>query len=184
MSPPDLDRGRGCARCFDSLWPNRTRRLPLAWFFCWMIALATYERGAAEPTDLMKPLNWSGNFWGPAACRARLTGELPPLPTSPELARWARWAKRVLKEGDIVFRLGDARTGRGLLPLSQFIARATGSPFSHTGVVSIEDGKIVVYDVSSDGVQRAPFEIWMLDCVGPMGVKRLKPQYRHHIPGV
>ena len=33
-------------------------------------------------------------------------------------------------------------------------------------------------------VQRQPFEVWMLDCVGAMGVKRLKPEYRHHIPGV
>jgi hypothetical protein len=29
-----------------------------------------------------------------------------------------------------------------------------------------------------------PFEAWMLECVGPMGVKRLKPEHRHHIPGV
>jgi hypothetical protein len=71
-----------------------------------------------------------------------------------------------------------------MLPLSLFIAKATGSPFSHTGVVSIEEGSTVVYDCSSAGVQRAPFEIWMLDCVGPMGVKRLKPEYQHHIPGV
>ncbi len=42
----------------------------------------------------------------------------------------------------------------------------------------------MVYDCSSDGVQRQPFEVWMLDCVGAMGVKRLKPEYRHHIPGV
>jgi len=24
----------------------------------------------------------------------------------------------------------------------------------------------------------------MLDCVGPMGVERLKPEHRRHIPGV
>jgi hypothetical protein len=42
----------------------------------------------------------------------------------------------------------------------------------------------VVYDCSSAGVQRQPFEVWMLDCVGPMGVKRLKPEHRRHIPGV
>jgi hypothetical protein len=100
------------------------------------------------------------------------------------MVRWSAWGQRVLKEGDIVFRLGDARTGRGMLPLSQFIAKATGSPFSHTGIVAYEDGTTVVYDCSSDGIQRAPFEVWMLDCVGSMGVKRLKPEYRHHIPGV
>ena len=42
----------------------------------------------------------------------------------------------------------------------------------------------MVYDCSSDGVQRQPFEVWMLDCVGSFGVKRLKPEHRHRIPGV
>ena len=84
----------------------------------------------------------------------------------------------------IVFRLGDARTVRGTFPLSRFIADASGSPFSHTGIVAIEDGTAVVYDCSSAGVQRLPFEVWILDCVGPLGVKRIKPGYRGHIPGV
>jgi hypothetical protein len=90
----------------------------------------------------------------------------------------------MFQEGDIVFRLGDARIMRGILPLSRFIAGATGSPFSHTGVVAIESGSPVVYDCSYDGVQCQPFEVWMLDCVGAMGVKRLKPEHRKHIPGV
>jgi hypothetical protein len=149
-----------------------------------MIALASYEPGAAEATDMLKPPGWSGNYWGPAAYRARLAGQLPPLPMNPQMARWRAWARATLRDGDIVFRLGDARTMRGILPLSLFIAKATGSPFSHTGIVSTVDGSIVVYDCSSDGIQRAPFEVWMLDCVGSMGVKRLKPQHRHRIPGV
>src|SRR5262249_55383396 len=65
-----------------------------------------------------------------------------------------------------------------------FIARATGSPFSHTGVVAVEDGSPVVYDSSEEGVRRIPFEAWMLECVGSMGVKRLKPEHRHQIPGL
>ena len=100
------------------------------------------------------------------------------------MTRWSSWGRNVLRDGDIVFRLGDARTLRGTFPLSRFIARATGSPFSHTGIVAVEDGSPVVYDCSSAGVQRQPFEVWMLDCVGAMGVKRLKPEHRHRIPGV
>jgi len=90
----------------------------------------------------------------------------------------------MLREGDIVFRLGDARVVRGMVPLSRFIARATGSPFSHTGVVAIEDGSPVVYDCSYAGVQRQPFEVWLLDSLGALGVKRLKPERRGHIAGV
>jgi hypothetical protein len=156
----------------------------MTWFYCLLVALGSSERGAAEATDWMKPSTWTGNYWGPAATRARLTGQLPPLPTNAAMMRWSSWGRNLLREGDIVFRLGDAKALRGTFPLSQFIARATGSPFSHTGIIAVEDGSPVVYDCSSDGVQRQPFEVWMLDCVGAMGVKRLKPEYRHRIPGV
>ncbi len=156
----------------------------MIWFCCWTIALLHYDQGAAEATDWMKPPRWTGNYWGPAATRARLMGQLPPLPTSAAMKRWGSWGSGMLREGDIVFRLGDARTLRGIFPLSQFIAKATGSPFSHTGIVAVEDGSPVVYDCSSSGVQRQPFEVWMLDCVGGLGVKRLKPELRHHIPGM
>jgi Permuted papain-like amidase enzyme, YaeF/YiiX, C92 family len=154
------------------------------YLFCWMIALSSHEQGAVEATDWMKPPGWSGNFWGPVATRARVAGQLPPLPMNPATARWRDWGRSVLREGDIVFRMGDARSLRGMFPLSLFIARATGSAFSHTGIVAIENGSPVVYDSSSSGIQRQPFEVWMLNCVGSMGVKRLKPEHRRRIPGV
>ena len=156
----------------------------MLYIFCWMIQLATYEPAAAEATDWLKPPTWSGNYWGPAATRARSAGQLPPLPSNPEMARCHRWAREVFRQGDIVFRLGDARVIRGMVPVSRFIARATGSPFSHTGIVAIEDGSPVVYDCSSAGVQRQPFEVWMLDSLGALGVKRLKPKHRERIAGV
>ncbi len=156
----------------------------MLWFLCWVLALSRFEQSAAEVTDWMKPPSWSGNFWGPAACRARLSGQLPPLLSSPAMRGWQQWGRQVLRDGDIVFRLGDARTMRGTFPLSLFIARATGSPFSHTGIVAVEVEGPVVYDCSSSGMQRQPFEIWMLDNVGEMGVKRLKPEHRRHIPGI
>jgi hypothetical protein len=154
------------------------------YFIAWMIALATYDGGTAEPTDWMQPAGFHGNFWGPAATRARAAGQLPPLSSNREMARWRGWGREVLHEGDIVFRLGDARVVRGKVALSRFISRATGSPFSHTGIVAIEDGSPVVYDCSSSGIQRQPFEVWMLDSIGPLGVKRLKAEHREHLAGV
>jgi hypothetical protein len=154
------------------------------YLIAWMIALTIYERGNAEPTDWLQPPGFSGNFWGPAATRARAAGQLPPLPSSPEMERRRGWGRNVLRQGDIVFRLGDARVVRGKVALSRFIARATGSPFSHTGIVAIEDGSPVVYDCSSAGTQRQPFEVWMLDSIGPLGAKRLKAEHRKHIAGV
>ena len=94
--------------------------------------------GGGDRLDETPLLGWK--FWGPAATRARSAGNLPPLQSNAEMGRWHRWGREVLRQGDIVFRLGDARVVRGMVPLSRFIARATGSPFSHTGVVAIEDG--------------------------------------------
>ncbi len=156
----------------------------MLYFIAWMLALARYEQSSAEATDWIKPPTWSGNYWGPAATSARMAGNLPPLPSNPGMARWHEWGRDVLRQGDIVFRHGDARVVRGMVPLSRFIARATGSPFSHTGIVAIENGSPVVYDCSSAGIQRQPFEIWMLNSLGALGVKRLKPEYRARIAGV
>ena len=156
----------------------------MTWLFYLMVVLGRSEQGAAEATDWMKPPAWTGNYWGPAATRARAAGQLSPLPTNEAMARRGRWGRDALREGDIVFRLGDARALRGTFPLSRFIAAATGSRFSHTGIVAVEGGSPVVYDCSSDGVQRQPFEVWMLDCIGDFGVKRPKAEHRDRIPGV
>lgn len=156
----------------------------MLYFLAWIIALLNSDGNMTATAEWLRPPGWTGNLWGPAATRARAEGRLPPLPLTPEMDRWRRWGRTVLREGDIVFRMGDSRTLRGMYPLSLFIAKATGSAFSHTGIVAIEDGMLVIYDCSSPGVQRQPFEVWMLDCVGSVGVKRLKPEYRGRIPGV
>jgi Permuted papain-like amidase enzyme, YaeF/YiiX, C92 family len=156
----------------------------MLWFACWIAALSTYERGAAEPTDGMVPPGWTGNPWGPAATIARREGKLPSIPMTDMMTRWDQWGRTSLRDGDIVFRHGDARTMLGFLPLSRFIAHATGSVFSHTGIIAIEDGDAVVYDCSSWGIQRQPLSVWMLDSIGSFGVKRLKPHLTQHIPGV
>jgi hypothetical protein len=184
VTPGTVPRSWTLQEALAPTYPRSTWSRPLFWFFCWIMALSTYDKSAGEATDWLKPPGFVGNFWGPVACRARLTGHLPPLPSNPEMARWHQWGRKTLRQGDIIFRLGDARIVRGMVPLSRFIARATGSPFSHTGIVAIEDGSPVVYDCSSDGIQRQPFEVWMLDSLGAFGVKRLKPEHNKHIPGV
>ena len=182
--PPDHRAPVGVAGRIGRNSPRCNRGILLLWFCCWMLALSTGEPTSAELTDWMKPITWSGNYWGPAATRARMNGQLPPLAMTPAMARWSAWGRKTLRDGDIVFRLGDARIMRGSFPLSVFIAKASGSPFSHTGIVAIEDGSPVVYDCALDGIQRQTFEVWMLECIGQIGVKRLKVEQQHRIPGV
>lgn len=127
-----------------------------------------------EPTDRLIPAGWRGNPWGPEATRARADGEIPPIAATPTMKQWDAWGKVVLRDGDIVFRRGDARIFFGRFPFSRFLALASNSRFSHTGIVAIEGGEPFVYDTTKDGVQRQPFCVWILDNVGPLGVKRVR----------
>jgi hypothetical protein len=137
-----------------------------------------------ELTDRLAPPGYSGNPWGPEATHQRQIGDLPPIPYDSLMAQRDRWARENLRDGDIVFRRGDARILFGYFPFSRFLANASGSRYSHTGIAAIEDGTPVVYDTTKAGVRRQPFGVWMLDNVGPFGVKRLKTAHRDRIPAV
>ncbi|MGP0066714.1 MAG: hypothetical protein ACLQGP_24380, partial [Isosphaeraceae bacterium] len=89
---------------------------------------------------------YPGNYYGPVATAERRAGKMPPIVMTPHMARWDRWGRQVLQNGDIVFRRGDARLLHGYFPMSRFLANASNSPFSHTGIVSIEEEGPVVYD--------------------------------------
>ena len=100
------------------------------------------------------------------------------------MSRWDEWGRASLRDGDVVFRMGDARILHGYFPFSRFLAAASGSRYSHTGIVAIEDGSPVVYDCAKEGVRRQPFAVWTLDSFGPFAVKRLRREWRQSIPGV
>ena len=140
--------------------------------------------GGKEPTDLLAPPGWQGNPWGPAATAARKSGEIPAIPETPLMKQWDQWGRKVLKDGDILFRRGDARILGGFFPFSRFIANVSGSQYSHIGTVVIEDGEPVVYDTTKASVRRQPLKVWILDNTGAFGVKRLKSPYRDRIPKV
>jgi len=152
--------------------------------FGWILALSVHGGDNLEPTDRLVPPNFKGNPWGPAATRDRQSGKIPPIRVTPLMVQWDRWGKTVLKEGDIVFRRGDAHVLFGQFPFSKWLANVSNSPYSHTGIVAIEDGEPVVYDTTHSSVRRQPFQVWILDNVGSVGVKRLKPEQQSHIPAV
>jgi Permuted papain-like amidase enzyme, YaeF/YiiX, C92 family len=153
-------------------------------FFGWVLALLLNPPHEAEMSERLAPPDWQGNYWGPEATKARHEGRMPPIVATAHMARWDRWGRQVLRDGDIVFRLGDARVGRGYFPMSRFLARASNSKFSHTGIVAIEIEGPVVYDMTRTSVNRQPFCVWALDNIGSIGVKRLRPEYKKAIPKV
>ena len=152
--------------------------------FGWVIALLLHPPHEAEMSERLAPPGWQGNYWGPEATKGRHEGKMPPIVATPHMARWDRWGRQVLRDGDIVFRLGDARIGRGYFPMSRFLARASNSKFSHTGIVVIEEEGPVVYDTTRTSVNRQPFCVWILDNIGSIGVKRLRPEFKDAIPQV
>src|SRR4051794_24927529 len=94
---------------------------------CWFVMALTGGGDGKEPTDRLIPPTWHGNPWGPAATRARESGELPAIPITPGMERWDRWGRQVLRDGDVVFRRANARVLFGYFPFSRFIASVNNS---------------------------------------------------------
>jgi len=149
-----------------------------------VLSLATHSFDGKEPTDRLSPPGWQGNPWGPEATKARSEGKLPQIPYTPAMKKWDAWGRKTLRDGDVIFRRGDAKVLFGYYPFSRFIANCSGSRYSHVGTVVVEQGEPVVYDTTKAGVRRQPFPVWVLDNVTGIGVKRLKADRRSHIPGI
>ena len=120
---------------------------------------------------------------GPPPIRTGATARCPRFPYPPD-DRLAELGQANAQSGDIVFRRGDARVLFGYFRFSQFVASADNSAFSHTGVIAIENGEPVVYDTTKAGVACQPFGVWILDNVGALGVKRLRPELRGAVPKI
>jgi hypothetical protein len=150
----------------------------------WFLALFLYPPEEREMSERFAPPGYQGNYYGPEATEARREGRMPPISLTPHMARWDRWGRQHLRDGDILFRMGDARVLHGYFPMSRFLANASNSKFSHTGIVAIEEDGPVVYDTTRTGVARQPFGVWILDNVGNIGLKRLRPEYASAIPKV
>ncbi len=152
-------------------------------FLLWLV-LFTNQHDGKEATDRLVPAGWEGNPWGPVAAANRASGAWPAVEFTPSMKQWDEWGKKNLQTGDLIFRLGDARILRGWFKFSRFIANISGSAFSHVGTVVIEDGQVMVYDMTQSGCRKQPLSIFVLDNVGAFGVKRLKPEHRQQIPKV
>jgi len=141
--------------------------------------------GCAHTDDLSQTMvasGWHGNPWGPSAQAARLSGTLDTIPLSPPMLAWERWGKSHLRDGDLIFRMGNARLAFGLYPFSQISADIAGSRYSHSGIIACESGEFVVYDTTKGGPRRQPFAIWVMDSFGRFAIKRPRAEFQHYVP--
>ena len=109
--------------------------------FGWIVALLLNPPHEAEMSERLAPPGFQGNYYGPEATKARQEGRLSPIVVTPHMARWDRWGRKILKTGDVVFRMGDARLAHGYFKISRFLAKCSNSEFSHTGIVSFRRGR-------------------------------------------
>ncbi len=107
--------------------------------------------------------------------------EQPPGVTEDEVRQfWTDWAVHNIETGDIVFRMGTTRK-YGIVDSSKLAALVADSDYSHVGMAAIENGEPVVYDISTDGVQRRQFGDFVFEYQLAFGVKRPRPEYEKYI---
>ena len=100
----------------------------MLWILRWMIVLGAHAQDVRDPSDRFAPPGWQGNPWGPAAARARAEGRLPAIVMTPAMTRWDRWGRAVLRDGDIVFRMGDSQDPGRPLPVQPVPRRRQRQP--------------------------------------------------------
>ena len=127
-------------------------------------------------------------------CRA-LPGPTPPthpssnfplasLFTESQLSRdWNAWGSRTLRDGDVIFTMGQSRVVMGLINFSKFSSDIADSRFSHVGIIAIEDETAYIYDTVSGGPRRKKLG-WYLSQrkTQRVAIKRLHVQFASHIP--
>lgn len=93
---------------------------------------------------------------------------------------WDQWAQKHLQSGDVLFGMGDARAFFGLFPFSKVSSKMADSHYSHTGMISKEDGAVYVYDMAPEGARRIRFSEYLLDDkVVNLAIKRVDPEFQH-----
>lgn len=101
-----------------------------------------------------------------------------------EAARWQRFAEATLQDGDVLFRLGNARTHL-VMNFSRLTAFITASRYSHTGIFRWSGDRPEVVDITESGIRVQAFPTWMREVAdNEFAVRRLKPAYRDRIPEV
>lgn len=96
---------------------------------------------------------------------------------------WSKYISETAQDGDILFALGDARVAGGFFRFSKFFAKLTDSKFSHTGLLSHENGRVFVYDMTPEGTRRTCIHCYMAkEHLACFAIKRLKPEHRSCIP--
>jgi hypothetical protein len=96
---------------------------------------------------------------------------------------WNGWADGRLQNGDIVFVQSEGNLILGFIDFSKLTREVTESPFTHMGIVAVENGQTLIYDTNVSGPGRKTFgQMMAMSDIAGVAVKRLRRGYRQHIP--
>lgn len=103
----------------------------------------------------------------------------------PKRLAWQQWGEANLQTGDLVFTRGNYYLLLGAINFSDFLCTVSASPFSHVGIVAIEDGQAMVYDISDSGLRSAPFARYVTHSnFEQVAVRRPRPELYSALPQV
>ncbi|WP_164103969.1 YiiX/YebB-like N1pC/P60 family cysteine hydrolase [Candidatus Laterigemmans baculatus] len=103
----------------------------------------------------------------------------------PKRVAWEQWGGANLQTGDLVFTRGNYYVLLGAINFSDFLSTVSASPFSHVGIVAIEDGQAMVYDISDAGLRSAPFAHYVTQSnFEQLAVRRPVPELYAALPEV
>lgn len=150
----------------------------------WTIGTNQFCRYALYLLVLSQPLFAGCRGTGGLALKPReFVPEIPAFTNQERQDLWRQWGEANLRNGDLLFALGESRILLGLVNFSKLTTELSDSEFSHVAVVSRENGEFVVYDIMLDGPRRTPFGRFMADRrIWKIAVKRLQPGHRSCIP--
>lgn len=75
----------------------------------------------------------------------------------PQRQAWRVWGQQNVQTGDIVFTRGSYPIFLGAVNFSDVICQVSHGELSHVGIAVVEDGQVVVYDITDDGMKCTPF---------------------------
>lgn len=158
---------------------------PAREFLSVFASLLLIAGGCAVPLGSKEPLGGAiGTVSGPKSPDAPSAAWIERL-LFPKRVAWQQWGESHLQTGDLVFTRGNYYVLLGAINFSDFLSTVSQSPFSHVGIVAIEDGQAVVYDISDSGLRSTPFARYVTQSnFEQIAVRRPAPELYSMLPEV
>lgn len=103
----------------------------------------------------------------------------------PQRQAWRVWGQQHVQTGDLVFTRGSYPMFLGAVNFSDVICKVCDGELSHVGIAVVEEGQVVVYDITDDGMKCTPFGRYVnRSSYQSVSIYRPRPEYYAALPKV